>query len=93
MKKVVIITIAIIIAVIAVGYTIYNPVQANNYETREAVIVNVDGNTIECMTEDNQVWKAYNGYGFKVGEHVNVVFDTLGDDNIYNDEIVNVVGM
>ena len=57
-----------------------------------AIITNIDGNTLTLVTlEDGEEWlaEAIDGTEFAVNDKLTVEFNTLGDNNLYNDEIVN----
>lgn len=58
----------------------------------EGVITHIDGNTLTIVTiEDGEEWlaEAIDGTEFTVNDKLTVEFNTLGDSNLYNDEIVN----
>lgn len=58
----------------------------------DGVITHIDGNTLTIVTiEDGEEWlaEAVDGTEFTVNDRLTVEFDTLGDSNLYNDEIVN----
>ena len=58
----------------------------------EGVVTHIDGNTLTIVTiEDGEEWlvKAIDGTEFAVNDKLTVEFNTLGDSNLYNDEIVN----
>lgn len=58
----------------------------------EGVVTHIDGNTLTIVTiEDGEEWlaEAVDGTEFAVNDQLTVEFDTLGDSNLYNDEIVN----
>lgn len=58
----------------------------------EGVVTHIDGNTLTIVTiEDGEEWlaEAVDGTEFTVNDQLTVEFDTLGDNNLYNDEIVN----
>lgn len=58
----------------------------------EGVVTHIDGNTLTIITiEDGEEWlaEAVDGTEFAVNDKLTVEFDTLGDSNLYNDEIVN----
>ena len=58
----------------------------------EGVITHIDGNTLTIVTiEDGEEWlaEAIDGTGFAVNDKLTVEFNTLGDSNLHNDEIVN----
>lgn len=58
----------------------------------EGVVTHIDGNTLTIVTiEDGEEWlaEAVDGTEFTVNDRLTVEFDTLGDSNLYNDEIVN----
>lgn len=53
------------------------------------MITHIDGNTLTI--EDGEEWlaEAIDGTEFAVNNKLTVEFNTLGDSNLYNDEIVN----
>lgn len=55
----------------------------------EGVITHIDGNTLTI--EDGEEWlaEAIDGTEFAVNDKLTVEFNTRGDSNLYNDEIVN----
>lgn len=55
----------------------------------EGVITHIDGNTLTI--EDGEEWlaEAIDGTEFAVNDKLTVEFNTLGDSNLHNDEIVN----
>ena len=58
----------------------------------EGVVTHIDGNTLTIVTiEDGEEWQAeaIDGTEFAVNNKLTVEFNTLGDSNLYNDEIVN----
>ena len=58
----------------------------------EGVVTHIDGNTLTIVTtEDGEEWlaEAIDGTEFAVNDKLTVEFNTLGDSNLYNDEIVN----
>lgn len=58
----------------------------------EGVVTHIDGNTLTIATiEDGEEWlaEAIDGTEFAVNDKLTVEFNTLGDSNLYNDEIVN----
>lgn len=58
----------------------------------EGVVTHIDGNTLTIVTtEDGEEWlaEAIDGTEFTVNDKQTVEFNTLGDSNLYNDEIVN----
>lgn len=58
----------------------------------EGVITHIDGNTLTIVTiEDGEEWlaEAIDGTEFAVNDKLTVEFNTRGDSNLYNDEIVN----
>lgn len=58
----------------------------------EGVVTHIDGNTLTIVTiEDGEEWlaEAVDGTEFAVNNRLTVEFNTLGDNNLYNDEIVN----
>lgn len=58
----------------------------------EGIVTHIDGNTLTIVTiEDGEEWLAetVDGTEFAVNDQLTVEFDTLGDSNLYNDEIVN----
>ena len=58
----------------------------------EGVVTHIDDNTLTIVTiEDGEEWQAeaIDGTEFAVNNKLTVEFNTLGDSNLYNDEIVN----
>lgn len=58
----------------------------------EGVVTHIDGNTLTIVTtEDGEEWlaEAIDSTEFAVNDKLTVEFNTLGDNNLYNDEIVN----
>lgn len=58
----------------------------------EGVVTHIDGNTLTIVTiGDGEEWQAeaIDGTEFTVNDKLTVEFNTLGDSNLYNDEIVN----
>jgi hypothetical protein len=58
----------------------------------EGVVTPIDGNTLTIVTiEDGEEWlaEAIDGTEFAVNDKLTIEFNTLGDSNLYNDEIVN----
>lgn len=55
----------------------------------EGVVTHIDGNTLTI--EDGEEWlaEAIDGTEFAVNDKLTIEFNTLGDSNLYNDEIVN----
>lgn len=43
----------------------------------------------ELMTADGNVWAVYDE--LEEGKDYTLIFDTLGDENIYNDEIIKII--
>ena len=55
----------------------------------DGVVTHIDGNTLTIVTiEDCEEWLA-EAIEFAVNDKLTVEFNTLGDSNLYNDEIVN----
>lgn len=58
----------------------------------DGVVTHINGNTLTIVTiEDGEEWlvEAIDGTEFAVNDKLTVEFNTLGDSNLYNDEIVN----
>lgn len=58
----------------------------------DGVVTHIDGNTLTIVTTENgEEWlaEAIDGTEFAVNDKLTVEFNTLGDNNLYNDEIVN----
>lgn len=55
----------------------------------DGVVTHINGNTLTI--EDGEEWlaEAIDGTEFAVNDKLTVEFNTLGDSNLYNDEIVN----
>lgn len=85
MKKVVAVLMVLMVVGSAVGacadyYTAYGKVTEIDENTWVMVIRTNDGNEWECQIDD-EWW---------VNDVVRVLFDDMGTDSIYDDEIVNV---
>lgn len=64
----------------------------NNEEVKATVIeVNNEAVAFEDACGDVWVWELEKGESFEVGQIVTIVFDDLGNDDIYDDEIIKVV--
>ena len=64
----------------------------NNEEVKATVIeANDEAIALEDAHGDVWVWELEKGGSFEVGQIVTIVFDDLGNDDIYDDEIVKVV--
>lgn len=64
----------------------------NEKEAKATVIeVNNEAITLEDARGDVWVWELEKGESFKVGQIVTIIFDNLGNKDIYDDEIVKVV--
>lgn len=55
------------------------------YRVENAVAVSNN----ELMTTDGNVWAVYDE--LEEGKDYTLIFDTLGDANIYNDEIIKII--
>ena len=55
------------------------------YRVENAVAVSNN----ELMTTDGNVWAVYDE--LEEGKDYTLIFDTLGDENIYNDEIIKII--
>ena len=55
------------------------------YRAENAVAVSNN----ELMTTDGNVWAVYDE--LEEGKDYTLIFDTLGDENIYNDEIIKII--
>jgi hypothetical protein len=61
-------------------------------EVKATVIeVNNEAIALEDASGDVWVWELEKGESFEVGQIVTIVFDNLGNDDIYDDEIIKVV--
>lgn len=58
-----------------------------SYYDSAAVVTDVDGEVVEFETPDGNLWAMY-GFGYEVGEHVNVSFSDNGTANYIYDDIV-----
>ena len=66
--------------------------QLNDRYTREAVVVEVEGNTISAEDTTGNVW-CYEVEGDtvpQVGTHVVLTMLAMGSDTIYDDQVVDV---
>jgi hypothetical protein len=66
--------------------------QLNDRYTREAVVVEVEGNTISAEDTTGNVW-CYDVEGDtvpRVGTHVILTMLAMGSDTIYDDQVVDV---
>ena len=66
--------------------------QLNDRYTREAVVVEVEGNTISAEDTTGNVW-CYDVEGDTVpcvGTHVVLTMLAMGSDTIYDDQVVDV---
>ena len=55
------------------------------YRVENAVAVSNN----ELITTDGNVWAVYDE--LEEGKDYTLIFDTLGDENIYNDEIIKII--
>lgn len=70
----------------------FNVLVKNEKEIKAAVIeVNNEAIALEDASGEVWVWELEEGESFEVGQIVTVVFDDLGNDDLYDDEIVKVV--
>ncbi len=70
----------------------FNVLIKDKKEVNAAVIeVNDEAVAFKDVYGDVWVWELEKGDSFEVGQIVTIVFDALGTDDIYDDEIVKVV--
>ena len=55
------------------------------FRTENAVAISNN----ELMTADGNVWAVYDE--LEIDREYTLIFNSLGDSNIYNDEIVNII--
>lgn len=86
----------ILCVVMCVLFVVVNMVMAeaqlNDRYTREAVVVEVEGNTISAEDTTGNVW-CYEVEGDtvpQVGTHVVLTMLAMGSDTIYDDQVVDV---
>ena len=86
----------VLCVVMCVLFVVVNMVMAeaqlNDRYTREAVVVEVEGNTISAEDTTGNVW-CYDVEGDTVpcvGTHVVLTMLAMGSDTIYDDQVVNV---
>lgn len=86
----------VLCVVMCVLFVVMNMVMAeaqlNDRYTREAVIVEVEGNTISAEDTTGNVW-CYDVEGDTVpcvGTHVVLTMLAMGSDTIYDDQVVDV---
>ena len=64
----------------------------NEEEVKATVIeVNDEAIALEDASGEVWVWELEEGENFEVGQIVTIVFDDLGNDDLYDDEIIKVV--
>lgn len=65
--------------------------ESESYYDSAAVVTDVDGEVVEFETPDGNLWAMY-GFGYEVGEHVNVSFSDNGTTHyIYDDVVLDAV--
>ena len=70
----------------------FNVLVKDTEEVKATVIeVNDEAVAFEDACGDVWVWELEKGESFEVGQIVTIVFDDLGNDDIYDDEIIKVV--
>ena len=70
----------------------FNVLVKNEKEIKATVIeVHNEAIALEDASGEVWVWELEEGESFEVGQIVTVVFDDLGNDDLYDDEIVKVV--
>ena len=86
----------VLCVVMCVLFVVVNMVMAeaqlNDRYTREAVVVEVEGNTISAEDTTGNVW-CYDVEGDtvpQVGTHVVLTMLAMGSDTIYDDQVVDV---
>ena len=61
------------------------------YHEVPAVVEEVTADCVVLVDNDGEAW-VFEGDGYEVGQLVIVVFDDMGTDDIYDDEIVEIRG-
>jgi len=77
---------------LVVTFNVLGQAQLNDRYTREAVVVEVDGNIISAEDTTGNVW-CYEVEGDtvpQVGTHVVLTMLAMGSDTIYDDQVVDV---
>ena len=64
---------------------------SNEYYEAPAVVEEVTENCVVLVDNNSEAW-VFEGDGYEVGQLVIVVFNNMGTDNIYDDEIVEIRG-
>ena len=63
-----------------------------NIRAIDGVVYDIDGDLIIVDTSDENCWDFQtSNAALNIGDSVIVIFDTLGDDDMYNDEIISIV--
>lgn len=63
-----------------------------NIRAIDGVVYDIDGDLIIVDTSDENCWDFQaTDADLNIGDSVIVIFDTLGDDDMYNDEIISIV--
>ena len=88
-EKVLCVVMCVLFMVMSMGMA---KAQLNDRYTREAVVVEVEGNTIAAEDTTGNVW-CYEVEGDtvpQVGTHVVLTMLAMGSDTIYDDQVVDV---
>ena len=86
----------VLCVVMCVLFVVVNMVMAeaqlNDRYTREAVVVEVEGNTISAEDTTGNVWcyDVEGDSGPQIGTHVVLTMLAMGSDTIYDDQVVDV---
>ena len=65
--------------------------ECESHYTSDAVVTDISGEVVEFETPDGNVWAMY-GFGYYIGEHVDVSFSDSGTAHyIYDDVILDAV--
>lgn len=77
---------------LVVTFNALGQAQLNDRYTRDAIVVDVEGNTISAEDPTGNVW-CYDVEGDavpQVGTHVVLTMLTMGSDTIYDDQVIDV---
>ena len=77
---------------LVVTFNVLGQAQLNDRYTREAVVVEVDGNIISAEDTTGNVWcyEVESDTVPQVGTHVVLTMLAMGSDTIYDDQVVDV---
>ena len=67
------------------------PMVLNEYHEVPAVVEEVTEDCVVLVDSDGEAW-VFEGDGYEVGQLVIVVFDDMGTEDIYDDEIIEIRG-